>query len=381
MNEYPSTAGRPLREILTGDARELAPLLLGAVLTHESREGPVSVRLTEVEAYLGPEDSLHPDSGVAHLPRPNAPERPHVRSGGAPVRLLHLRHAPLHQYRLRARRRCLRPVAAGGEIVEGGGPCATPAAHVEDAEGFARGPARLAKALGLTTADSGRDALAAPFRLVLPSGPATERWVPVPVAYPAPAVPTSMPGVSGKRATHGFRYKATQPRSRARKPPVSGSAGFHRGLTEMVVEWTVCLRDRGSLSARRRFGPRTEYVAGLYARLEELREEKRRQLSPVRRPVPWDHAKRLRARRVRGTVRRPPGAAGRRPTAWSSAAWTWTPAKNSTSAIGLAAEDLQRLMVDWRAPKPSILPGHRLRPAGCPPAPPPDPAGPRGQSH
>src|SRR6478736_491466 len=63
MNEYPSTAGRPLREILTGDARDLAPLLLGAVLTHESREGPVSVRHTEVEAYLGPEDSLHPDPG------------------------------------------------------------------------------------------------------------------------------------------------------------------------------------------------------------------------------------------------------------------------------------------------------------------------------
>ena len=52
-----------LRELLSGDARQVAPLLLGAVLTHEGRDGPVSVRITEVEAYLGPHDSLHPDPG------------------------------------------------------------------------------------------------------------------------------------------------------------------------------------------------------------------------------------------------------------------------------------------------------------------------------
>ena len=41
----------------------MAPLLLGAVLTHEGSGGLVSVRITEVEAYLGPHDSLHPDPG------------------------------------------------------------------------------------------------------------------------------------------------------------------------------------------------------------------------------------------------------------------------------------------------------------------------------
>jgi DNA-3-methyladenine glycosylase len=37
---------------------------------------------------------------------------------------------------------------------------------------LASGPARLTKALGLTTADSGRDALAVPFHLELPAEPA-----------------------------------------------------------------------------------------------------------------------------------------------------------------------------------------------------------------
>src|SRR6478752_10789533 len=58
----PAAAG-PLRELLSADARHVAPLLLGAVLTHDGGNGPVSVRITEVEAYLGPHDSLHPDPG------------------------------------------------------------------------------------------------------------------------------------------------------------------------------------------------------------------------------------------------------------------------------------------------------------------------------
>ncbi len=41
-----------LREVLAGTVLEVAPRLLGAVVTH----GEVAVRLTEVEAYDGPED-------------------------------------------------------------------------------------------------------------------------------------------------------------------------------------------------------------------------------------------------------------------------------------------------------------------------------------
>lgn len=229
MNEYPSTAGRSLREILTGDARELAPLLLGAMLTHESREGPVSVRLTEVEAYLGPEDSLHPDPGS------------HTFRGQTP------RNAPmfgpaghLYVYFTYGMHHCTNIVCGpegvasalllrAGEIVEGVGLAQLRRPTSKTPADLARGPARLAKALGLTTADSGRDALAAPFRLVLPSGPAAD-------ISSGPRVGVSGAGGSDEYAWRFWltgdptvsAYKAAQPRSRARKPPVSGSAGFHK---------------------------------------------------------------------------------------------------------------------------------------------------------
>ena len=45
-----------LRDLLAGDAVEVAPLLLGAVLRHDHPDGPVAVRLTEVEAYAGAAD-------------------------------------------------------------------------------------------------------------------------------------------------------------------------------------------------------------------------------------------------------------------------------------------------------------------------------------
>lgn len=45
-------ASADLRALLAGSAPEVAPLILGAVLRH----GEVAVRITEVEAYAGPED-------------------------------------------------------------------------------------------------------------------------------------------------------------------------------------------------------------------------------------------------------------------------------------------------------------------------------------
>ncbi|GAA1048268.1 DNA-3-methyladenine glycosylase [Arthrobacter russicus] len=54
-------AGLPLAEFLVQDALTVAPLLLGAELTSSfdggsGRSAPVTVRITEVEAYLGEED-------------------------------------------------------------------------------------------------------------------------------------------------------------------------------------------------------------------------------------------------------------------------------------------------------------------------------------
>ncbi|HEU4757794.1 MAG TPA: DNA-3-methyladenine glycosylase, partial [Agromyces sp.] len=44
---------RPDRAWFRRDAVELAPLLLGAVLSYDAEEGRVAVRLSEVEAYRG----------------------------------------------------------------------------------------------------------------------------------------------------------------------------------------------------------------------------------------------------------------------------------------------------------------------------------------
>src|SRR6476661_8760050 len=139
-----------LREFLSADARELAPKLLGAVLTHESRDGAVSVRLTEVEAYMGPEDSLHPDPGSHTYRGPTPRNAPMCGPAGVASALL-----------LRA-----------GEVVDGLELARLRRPTSKTPADLASGPARLAKALGLTTADSGRDALAPPFRLELPSVPA-----------------------------------------------------------------------------------------------------------------------------------------------------------------------------------------------------------------
>ncbi|GAA3405695.1 DNA-3-methyladenine glycosylase [Pseudarthrobacter polychromogenes] len=172
MSRNPLTAGQPLREFLSGDARQLAPLLLGAVLTHDSRDGAVSVRLTEVEAYLGPEDSLHPDPGSHTYRGPTPRNAPMFGPAGH-----------LYVYFTYGMHHCTNIVCGpegtasalllrAGEIVDGVELARHRRTTSKSPADLARGPARLAKALGLTTADSGRDALAPPFGLVLPSRPA-----------------------------------------------------------------------------------------------------------------------------------------------------------------------------------------------------------------
>ena len=88
------SASPDLRERLTGPVLEVAPRLLDAVLRH----GEVAVRLTEVEAYAGPDDpGSHAYRG--HDP----PQRGDVRAARPPVLLLHLRHARLLQRHRRPR--------------------------------------------------------------------------------------------------------------------------------------------------------------------------------------------------------------------------------------------------------------------------------------
>jgi DNA-3-methyladenine glycosylase len=174
MTLHPGQDGSaPLRELLSGDPRQVAPLLLGAVLTHEGRDGPVSVRITEVEAYLGPRDSLHPDPGSHTFRGPTARNAPMFGPAGH-----------LYVYFTYGMHHCANIVCGpdgvasalllrAGEVIAGQDLALARRPTSKSPKDLASGPARLATALGLTTADSGRDALGPPFRLELAQAPAS----------------------------------------------------------------------------------------------------------------------------------------------------------------------------------------------------------------
>ncbi|MGX5717556.1 DNA-3-methyladenine glycosylase [Arthrobacter sp. MAHUQ-56] len=217
MDQSPLPAATELRDFLSGDARQLAPLLLGAVLTHESRDGAVSVRLTELEAYLGPEDSLHPDPGSHTYRGPTPRNAPMFGPAGH-----------LYVYFTYGMHHCTNIVCGpagvasalllrAGEIVDGLELAQRRRPTSKSPADLASGPARLAKALGLTTADSGRDALAPPFSLELPSVPGG------PVSS-GPRVGVAGAGGSEQYAWRFWlagdptvsKYKAAKPRARRR---------------------------------------------------------------------------------------------------------------------------------------------------------------------
>ena len=163
-----------LRELLSLDARQVAPLLLGAVLTHEGSEGPVSVRITEVEAYLGPQNSPHPDPGSHTFRGATARNAPMFGPAGH-----------LYVYFTYGLHHCANIVCGpagvasavllrAGEIVAGEELVRTRRPTSKSPRDLASGPALLATSLGITTADSGRDALRAPFGLELPALPAVD---------------------------------------------------------------------------------------------------------------------------------------------------------------------------------------------------------------
>lgn len=169
------------------DAVEVAPALLGALLSRDSEEGRVSVRLTEVEAYRG----------VGEDPGSHAFRGRRARNAtmfGPPGRL--------YAYFTYGMHTCANVVcgpegtSAGvllraGEIVEGIDLARSRrGAAVRDRD-LARGPARLAVALGVPLSDDGAPLDAAPYALALPDAT---------LALPAsgPRVGVSGPGGSGE---------------------------------------------------------------------------------------------------------------------------------------------------------------------------------------
>ncbi|MHA7155377.1 DNA-3-methyladenine glycosylase [Arthrobacter sp. TMN-50] len=197
------------RNRLALPATEVAHTLLGASLTHDDGTERVAVRITEVEAYLGRDD---PGS---HAFRGQTARN--ATMFGAPGHLYVYFTYGMHYC---ANVVCGQPGEAtglllrAGEIVEGRdvarGRRGFPRVELD----LARGPARLAQALGLNRTFDGADLFGGPLALTLPETPAD------------PAVVSSGPrvGVAGAGGGTEYRWRywltddPTVSRYRAAKP-------------------------------------------------------------------------------------------------------------------------------------------------------------------
>jgi DNA-3-methyladenine glycosylase len=206
------------RALLEAHAVEAAPLLLGAVLRHTTAEGVVAVRLTEVEAYSGTGE----DPG-SHAHRGRTP-RNEVMFGEA---------GRLYTYFTYGMHTCANVVTGaagtaggvllrGGEVVDGLDLARARRAAARKDVDLARGPARLASALGITLADGGADLLGdGAFALRL--GPA----LPPAQVTTGPRVGVSGPGGDAERYPWRFwitgdptvsQYRPAVRRTRAQRP-------------------------------------------------------------------------------------------------------------------------------------------------------------------
>ncbi|MBF4992768.1 DNA-3-methyladenine glycosylase [Arthrobacter gandavensis] len=160
------------RSLLAVPATEAAPRLLGAVLHRESADGPVAVRITEVEAYLGEADpGSHAFRGQS--------ARNSTMFGPA---------GHLYVYFTYGMHYCANVVCGeagqatglllrAGEIIEGKPVARHRRRDPKTDLDLARGPARLAQALGIDRELNGADVFARPLRLELPSEPAAPEMV------------------------------------------------------------------------------------------------------------------------------------------------------------------------------------------------------------
>jgi DNA-3-methyladenine glycosylase len=156
----------PDRDFFARPATEIAPLLLGGRLTHETDAGTVVRRLTEVEAYLG--DGADPGSHAF---------RGRTRRNG----VMYGPPGHVYVYFTYGMHVCANIVCSpagsatavllrAAEVVDGIALAQSRRATAPPRD-LARGPARLTVAAGIRLDENGSDALAAPFALELETQP------------------------------------------------------------------------------------------------------------------------------------------------------------------------------------------------------------------
>lgn len=213
-----------LHELLSRPAPDVAPRLLGAVLVCARDTGTVALRLTEVEAYGGQQDSDLPDPG-AHTFRGRTARN--ASMFGPPAHFYVYFTYGLHH----AVNFVCRPEGTGGGVLIRSGEVvlgeetatrrrlATRSSHPPFAT-LARGPGNVAQALGLTLDDDAAplvDLGAAPDPVARAREAVAERegtvWSGLALAeHPAEDVrSTARTGVSGQGGTDAFPWRFALP--------------------------------------------------------------------------------------------------------------------------------------------------------------------------
>lgn len=140
-----------LADVLAGPVLEVAPRLLGAVLSHTTTDGTVAVRLTEVEAYAADEDA------GSHAFR--GPTRRNDVMFGPPGHLYVYFTYGMHfccNVVIGNEGQAAAVLLRAGEVVKGVELARVRRGSARDRD-LARGPARLCSALGIDLSHNGID--------------------------------------------------------------------------------------------------------------------------------------------------------------------------------------------------------------------------------
>lgn len=187
----------PDRSFFERSSLEVAPEVLGAFLTHTTPEGSVTLRLTEVEAYLG--DGTDPGS---HAFRGRT--RRNAVMFGPP--------GHIYTYFTYGMHTCMNLVCSpegqasavllrGAEVVAGLDLARERRGSAVPVRDLARGPARLTVAAGVRLDENGRDAFTPPFSFALPDESADTPSVTI-----ATGPRTGVSGAGGDAVAYPWRF-------------------------------------------------------------------------------------------------------------------------------------------------------------------------------